>query len=129
MLETSPQLPANKNQTDLQYSTLGKIHTLEVELACEAQISSVLTAVQTMLEIIQATSCSLEARTSKTRQIKFNSITNRWTRKIKIHPRSKWLLLQATRFISKLLNMEEIILILMEIKFKDNKISWKTKSF
>jgi hypothetical protein len=77
MLETSPQLPANKNQTDLQYSTLGKIHTLEVELACEAQISSVLTAVQTMLEIIQATSCSLEARTSKTRQIKFNSITNR----------------------------------------------------
>jgi hypothetical protein len=71
----------------------------------------------------------LGARISKTRQTKFNSITNRWTLKIKIHPRSKWLLLQATRFISKLLNMEEIILILMEIKFKDNKISWKIKSF
>jgi hypothetical protein len=129
MLETLPQLPANKNRMDLQYSTLGKIHTLGVELACEDQISSALTAVQTMLEIIQATSCSLGARISKTRQTKFNSITNRWILKIKIHPRSKWLLLQATRFISKLLNMEEIILILMEIKFKDNKISWKIKSF
>jgi hypothetical protein len=129
MLEILQPLLANKNKTGLLYLTLVKIHTREVELVSEDQISNVLIVVQTMLEIIQVTSYLLEARISKTRETKFNSITNRWIPKIKIHPKSKWLLRQVTRFINKLLNMEEIILILMEIKFKDNKILWKTKSY
>ena len=129
MLEILLQLLANKNQTGLLYLTLVKIHTREVELVSEDQISNVLIVVQTMLEIIQVTSYLLEARISKTRETKFNSITNRWIPKIKIHPRFKWLLHQVIRFINKLLNMEEIILILMEIKFKDNKILWKTRSY
>jgi hypothetical protein len=77
MLEILLQLLANKNQTGLLYLTLVKIHTREVELVSEDQISNVLIVVQTMLEIIQVTSYLLEARISKTRETKFNSITNR----------------------------------------------------
>ena len=129
MLETSQPPPASKNLTDLQYSTLGRTHTLEVEQASEDQTSSDPIAAPTMLVPIQATSYSLEARTSKTRETKFNSTTSRWTIKTKMHLKSKWSLLQATRFISKSLLMEEIILILMEIKSKDSKISWKIRNF
>jgi hypothetical protein len=40
------------------------------------------------------------------------------------------LLPQAIKFQSKLLNMVETILILMEIlEFKDNKIFWKIKNY
>lgn len=77
MQAISLQLLANKNQMDHQYSTLDKIHTQEVELVSEDQINSVLIAAQIMLETIQVTSFLLEARTSKTRGTKFNSITNR----------------------------------------------------
>ena len=129
MLETSQQPPASKNQMDHQYSTLDKTHTLEAEPALEDQTSSDHIAAPTMLEPIQATSYSLEARTSKTRETKFNSTTSRWTIKTRMHLKFKWLLLQATRFISKSLLIKEIILILMEIKFKDSKISWKIKNF
>ena len=129
MLEISQPPPASKNQTDLQYSTLDKTHTLEAEPASEDQTSSDHIAAPTMLEPIQATSYSLEARTSKTRETKFNLTTSRWTIKTRMHLKFKWLLLQATRFISKSLLIKEIILILMEIKFKDSKISWKIKNF
>jgi hypothetical protein len=77
MLEILQPLLANKNKTGLLYLTLVKIHTREVELVSEDQISNVLIVVQTMLEIIQVTSYLLEARISKTRETKFNSITNR----------------------------------------------------
>ena len=125
----SQQQLANKNKTGHQYLTLDRIHIQEVELAWGDQINNDLIAVQIMLEIIQVTSYLLEVRTSKIKLIKLNSIINRWINKIKIHLKSKWLLLLVIRFISKLLSMQEIILIIMEIKSKGNKISWRTKNY
>lgn len=92
---------ANKNLTDHQYLILDKTHIQGAEPVFVDQISRDLTAAQITQVPTQATSYSLEARTSKTKETKFNSITNRWTHKIKMHLKSKWLLHQATRFISK----------------------------
>jgi len=130
MLETSQRPQVNKNLMAPQYLILDKIHILEVELVSEVQISNVLIAAQTMLEIIQVTSYLLEVKTSKIRVIKFDLIISKSILRIKINLKVKWLLPQAIKFQSKLLNMVETILILMEIlEFKDNKIFWKIKNY
>lgn len=92
---------ANKNLTDHPFLILDKTHIQGAEPVFVDQISRDLTAAQITQVPTQATSYSLEARTSKTKETKFNSIINRWTLKIKMHLKSKWLLHQATRFISK----------------------------
>lgn len=89
MLETSQQPQVNKNLMAPLYLILDKIHILEVELVSEAQISSVLIAAQTMLEIIQVTSYLLEVKTSKTRVIKFDLIISKSILRIKINLKVK----------------------------------------
>lgn len=130
MREISQRLQVNKNLTAPLYLISDKTHILEVELVLEAQTNSVLTAVQIMLETIQVTSYLLEVKTSKTRVIRFDLIISKSILRIKINHKFKWLLLQAIKFQSRLPNMEEIILILMVILgFKDNRIFWKIKNF
>lgn len=89
MLETSQQPQANKNLMAPLYLILDKIHILEVELVSEVQISSVLIAAQTMLEIIQVTSYLLEVKTSKTREIKFDLIISKSILRLKINLKVK----------------------------------------
>lgn len=89
MLETSQLPQVNKNLMAPLYLILDKIHILEVELVSEAQISSVLIAAQTMLEIIQVTSYLLEVKTSKTRVIKFDLIISKSILRIKINLKVK----------------------------------------
>ena len=130
MREISQRLQVNKNLTAPLYLISDKTHILEVELVLEAQTNNALTAVQIMLETIQVTSYLLEVKTSKTRVIRFDLIISKSILRIKINHKFKWLLLQAIKFQNKLLNMEEIILILMVILgFKDNRIFWKIKNF
>ncbi len=89
MLETSQRPQVNKNLMAPLYLILDKIHILEVELVSEVQISSVLIAAQTMLEIIQVTSYLLEVKTSKTRVIKFDLIISKSILRIKINLKVK----------------------------------------